>query len=442
LIVKRYNKVNVNGEERVAKSFNKDGGEFSTAIRTANSLGRARRLVERYNTRLAARKADYTYDVVSVRDLSLQDKSAQLGNLLNREGRLFYDQRDYNLLKDLDGNRAEFVDPVLGLEKAIGAISRQVGMEDPIRSIKLKFREQYRELFAEHEWMILNTQEVRARIKSALDTARQGSDARIKKRLKEALDLWDYIRMLDGVDSDLFSSIKISALDMVASINRGKGLDGKLMGSLERGIANASPIQLARSAAFKAMLVTRPVRQLLLQSMQILFLAPIAPKYIYSGKILTDGAAVRIGVAKLKGLDSDWSSKTLAGMMGFTEKEFNTVITQLDKGGLLQHVDVHAFAGGSRLTKGTKVSKNIGEEALRAPAKAVKRVMYKMQQYGFDLGERNNLAFTYVLALRRYMNQTNTKIGDITVEGWDAIRTDASNLAMGMTRVNQLKLLT
>jgi hypothetical protein len=205
-------------------------------------------------------------------------------------------------------------------------------------------------------------------------------------------------------------------------------------------------MQIARSAAFKAFMVTRPVRQALLQSGQILFLTPLDPLYIASGKVLLDGLAVRIGVAKLKGLDTDWSNAFLAGIMGLTKGNYNLLIREMDKGGLLHHVDVHAFAGGSRQYKKLKLPKTQLGSTLQKPLKVGSFVMEHLQRYGFDLGERNNLTFTYLLALRRklrtlkkeYVNWQEADLSELTTKDWDDIRNDASNLSFGMIRINQL----
>lgn len=426
LIVKRYESINIDGVERSVKQSNKDSPEFSVAIRTADSLGRARKLVDQFNRRRGSKPKGYTYDVVTVKDLSVQERSAQLNHLLNRQGRMFYDKRDYRVLRNLDGNPTELADPVHSMERVIGGISRQLGMEDTMRSLKVKFKNQYPELITENEWRTLNSKEVRDRLISQRNNT---TDPRLKKRIQDALSLWNHIRMLDGVDSDLFGSLRAWALDKASVLNSPM---------IDKAIINMAPMQIARSAAFKAFMVTRPVRQALLQSMQILFLAPIDPIYVGTGKILTDGFALRIGVSKLKGLDTDWSNAALAKVMGMTKSEYNTLIKQVDMSGLLHHVDVHAFAGGSRQYKKMPLPKTRLGSIGQVPLKVGSYVMEKLQSVGFDLGERNNLAFTYLLAFRRKMRATKAKsLNSLTTKDWDDIRNDASNLAFGMLRNNQ-----
>lgn len=429
LIVKRYDSININGVERSIKMSNKNSPEFSVAIRTADSLGRARQMIGRFNARRGARARGYQYDVVPVKDLTVQERSAQLNHLLNRQGRMFYDKRDYRVLRNLDGKMTELADPVQGMEQVVGAIARQLGMEDTMRSIKIKFRQQFPELITDDQWRTKNSLEIQQLLEAQRSNAVVGGDPILKRRTQDALSLWKHIRMLDGVDSDLFGALRAWSLDKASALNSA---------TIDRAVINMAPMQVARSVAFKAFMVTRPVRQALLQSMQVLFLAPIDPLYVGSGKVLLDGLAARIGIAKLKGLDTDWSNGVLATLMGVSKEDYNTLIREMDKGGLLHHVDVHAFAGGSRAHKKLSLPKSVVGSVLQTPLKVGSWTMEKLQRFGFDLGERNNLTFTYLIALRRKMREGGYKrYRDLTSKDWDDVRNDASNLSFGMIRINQ-----
>ena len=426
LIVKQYDSININGVERTIKESNKNSPEFSVAFRTADSLAGAEALVKKFINRRGRAPKGYTYAVVPVKDLTVQERAAQLNHLLNRQGRLFYDKRDYAVLRNLDGNLTELADPVQGMERVIGALSRQLGMEDNMRALKVKFRNQFPDLITENEWRVLDSKQIKDTLVAQRDTT---LDSRKKKYIQNALSLWNHIRMLDGVDSDLFGPLRVWALD------KAKVLNSKYV---DKFIIDVAPLDVMRSAAFKAFMVTRPVRQRIMQGLQVLFLAGMDPTYILSGRVFIDGDALRIGIAKLKGLDTDWSNATLAKIMGITREEYNLLARKIADGGLLQHVNLHSFAGGIGGNKKLSLPKTIVGSTLQKPHKVGSYVMEKLQTHGFDLGERSNLVYTYMLALRKLMgNKRYKKYQELTEEDWDTVRNNASNLSFGMLRVNE-----
>ena len=199
------------------------------------------------------------------------------------------------------------------------------------------------------------------------------------------------------------------------------------------------PFRWARSVAFNVFIVFRPVRQLALQSAQISYLTALDPLYITSGRIFKDSLALRRGVKKLTtaGYADGWNDSHWAKSMGVSRKEYKRVVEEFHRSGLLQTVDVHAFnpsanrARNVRL-KDTKLSKAYYK--FRGWTSQGKQAF----QQGFDIGESNNLTFTYMIALRRGLKDSGLKsLTQLSRAQFDEIAQDASNLALAMTRPNK-----
>ncbi len=147
---------------------------------------------------------------------------------------------------------------------------------------------------------------------------------------------------------------------------------------------------------------------------------------------------LRRGIAKRlnSAFGDGTTSAAAAKVMGLSRKEYDLVVKQLDRSGLMQLVDVHSFQGGARLstkTAGpTELTGSIGYKA-RALKDTVKQ---GLQKFGFNRGENYNLSFTYALALHRKIKSGGKGVLKFTQGDWDDLAQEASNLALGMVRVN------
>jgi hypothetical protein len=432
-IVKETEGIKLNGSTRAGAN-----SVSSEAIRTAGTAAEAARFAKR-----AARRDEIdgvegtTWKVVRANDLDQTESTLFQKQAIHREGRLFWDQRNFDRLPDVNGNRATLEDPVRSLERGIGQAARQLTHEDLLKSVKNAWVNDYGHLLGGQEDLIrrFDLKELSDRLKKL---RRNTPDEVTTKQIQEAKELIDYMRLIEGTESAVIPALREAALNVAVAVNRWTGLKSK---RIEQLAMTMDPFRAMRSVAFNAFMVFRPIRQALLQSSQIAYLAALDPLYAASPRLFTDAYGVRRGLAQLRksGYDDGLSVKTFAKKMGLSEKEYRVLLREFDRSGLIDLVDVHSFSGGAGRFRKTALPANdstlgtIGYKA-RQTGRATRDWF---QNVGFNFGERNNLTFTYNLALRRVMKRKGyDSLLELKRADWDSLKVEASNLALGMVRPN------
>lgn len=367
---------------------------------------------------------------------------------LHYQGRLFWDERSYERLPDVGGNRAKIADPAQAMQKGMAMAMRQSTQEGLFRTMKKAFVDEYKDLPKfESQQFKLEANELR-QVEKELSEGIGESFGETRRRYQEARELIRYMRSQLGTDSFLVPQIRQTLLHQTQWL--GSFLDkwprisratDKVLGWSQKHAMELDPFARMRKVAYGAFMVLRPVRQFALQSMQVSFLMGLAPSYIGSGRVFLDAGALRRGVtaARRAGFDDGWSDSSLAKAMGLKPKEYKRLVEEFQRSGLLGSVNTHAFNASAR---------NIGARLPDADTGIAGRMMYKtragarkafnLAARGFELGEMNNLTFTYMIALRRFKKAN--KVDDLTKlsrSDWNAITKDADALALGMTRPNK-----
>lgn len=431
-IVKETAGVSLNGSLRTAKA-----SVVEDAIRTAGTQGEAERFMRKMTASDEAKGVkDTTYRVVRGEDITQTESSLFQKQAIHREGRMFWDNRNFERLPDVNGSRAMLEDPVKSLERGIGTAARQLTHEDMLKGMKNAWKNEYGKLLGDDDMVTrFDLRELSQRLK---DRARNTVDRAAKKRIKEGRELIDYMRLIEGTEQQIVPWMREGALNVAVWINKMTGANSK---KLEKFAMGVDPFRSMRSAAFHAFMVFRPVRQALLQSSQIGYLAALSPRYVASVQFYKDAYALRRGLTKLRksGYDDGFGAQTFAKSMGISQREYRKLLKEFDRSGLADLVDVHSFAGGTRGFQKTKLSPResiAGTIGYRARSLGRKGLSY-LKEYGFNLGEGNNLVFTYNLARRRLMDRKGYKsVLDLTRKDWDELRVEASNLALGMVKPN------
>ncbi len=430
-VVKNTTGVSINGSLRTGAN-----SVSTEAIRTAGTAAEAERFIRRASRRVAEDGQDnVTFEVIRGNNLSNTESTLFQKEALHREGRMFWDTRNFDRLPDVNGNRAVLEDPVKSLERGIALASRQLTHEDPLKSLKNAWKNEYGRFLPPDVAERLDLKEVSGRL---ADLRKNEVNKAIRGRIKEAKELVDYFRLIEGTESALVPWMREQALNLAAWVGRTTRLPTR---AAEKYFQTMDPFRTMRAVAFNAFMVFRPVRQALLQSAQIGFLAGLDPRYVASIQFFKDAAMLRRGLTALRksGYDDGFSVASSAKAMGLSSKEYRVLIREFDRSGLIDLVDVHSFAGGSRQSQKIALPQSrLGTVGYRAKQVPV-AVRDFMQRVGFNFGERNNLTFTYNLALKRTLKRNNYEsVLEMTRKNWDDLRVEASNLALGMVRPNNL----
>jgi hypothetical protein len=430
-IVKETTGVAFNGAVRSGKA-----SIVEQAIKTAGTSAEAERFVRRASTRNTARGVDnVNFKIVRANNLSNTESTLFQKEAMHREGRLFWDSRNFDRLPDVNGNRATLEDPVKSLERGIAIAARTLTHEDPLRSLKNAWKNEFGDLVSPELVDRLDLKELSNRLGQL---RKEVTDPKVRKRVKQSKEMIDYLRLIEGTESALVPWMREQALNLAAWVGRTTGANTR---AAEKYFQTMDPFRTMRSVAFNAFMVFRPVRQALLQSGQIGFLAALEPRYVASVQFFKDAYMLRRGITKLRrsGFDDGYSVSRAAKAMGLSSKEYRKLIKEFDRSGLVDLVDVHSFAGGARQSKklalptGNTRLGTIGYRAKQLPT----AIRETMQRVGFNFGERNNLTFTYNLALKRAMKRKEYKsLLEMNAKDWDDLRLEASNMSLGMIRPN------
>ena len=438
--------------EMVTKNGVKE--EVQTALRTARSKLEGQVYVNRINTRIHREhsNADVQLELVAAKNIDQTDSKMFQQQVLNREGRLFWDQRQFTRLPNVNRNSADIEDATVALDRAINLVAREITGRDPMAAAKVGWVNLYGKtverafrdigLLAKGERLDLTRLSI---LDTKLKSARIATtDTNLLHKLEDAHHYVKYFRLMEGSVGNLVPNIRKGLLRTFEGLNKfwktGKPVVWR---GLENWAMQADPFRMIRSISHTLFIKMRPFRQLPMQSAQVMFLSGIDPTYITTGRVFKDIFALALGKRKvIDALDDGYSVKTLAGMMGLTQKQYKKLVIEIDKSGLWQAIDVHDFA--AEVVSMTK-------RGIRLPSAGnpLSYTRYGVQKYGravtdtlgqgFVKGEMNNITGTYMVALRRFMKNNDIKdLTKIESSGWNAIRVDTSNLALGMVKPNNM----
>ena len=391
-------------------------------------------------------RKDTTYRVADDVRMSSKDRTAMDLDRLRTEGRLFFDTRNQQRLYNVNGNLADVIDPINMLNNTSRMVARQMSTEDLVKTLKSAWRETYGDLY-HGNFETAASSAVDAELRSIASTAEAG----LAKRAVEAQQLWDYVRLMEGsvTDTAIFKRRAIAAGEWINSKTRGIPGLRELGVGMARGAHNVAPVEWMKQLAYFTFLVTTPARQLILQSGQLSFIAPLLafskrPDYMFRWHL--DTTALMYGTKRFSMAASGGKTvtnkmlHTNAKLMGLSVEEYTKLISEFELSGLLQSVNVHSFAGdippSRRVTAQTKTGRVADRVAGAVTARPVRE---GLEKYGFQLGEQFNLSGSYMAAVRLKMNETGKTIAQFTGDEWKAIGQKASDLALGMNRANSAK---
>ena len=427
-IVKETAGIALNGSIRSGKH-----SVSSEAIRTAGTQAEADNFVRRAQFSDDERGTQgVTFKVVRANDITRSESNLFQKQSIHREGRLFWDDRNFDRLPDVNGNRATLEDPVRSLENGTRQAVRQLTHEDPLKQIKSAWKNDYGDLVDKE---VLERFELGELQKRLTDLRKNTATAADKARIRDATDLVKYLRLIEGTETMIIPAMREAALGVATTINKVTGLKSK---RLENFAMTMDPLRNMRSVAFNAFMVFRPIRQWLLQSSQIGYLAALRPTYVATPQFFKDAKALQRGLTAMRksGYDDGFSVSSFAKAMNLSQKEYRVLLREFDRSGLVQMVDVHSFTGGAAKARKTQIDGVAGTVGYKG-RQAWKGTTGWLQNKGFNKGEKNNVTFTYNLALKRAMDRKKyNSLLDMTKKDWDDLRVEASNLALGMVRPN------
>ena len=465
-------------------------------VRTAGSWAQAT-----VWTRKAQRASDNAVDginqipkewvVLPAKDITRTENAFYQRQVWQEEGRYMYDQRNFDVLPDVNMNRTPLEDPSIAVDRGIHMVARDLG-SNVTRAAKEAWHNQYGDLlFGRQASRLARTEspkELISKIKEQMKTAEIRHDTDALRVRKEALEYLQYFRLIDGTLGDPTAYIRrglmnsaigmekfwmgkppvlIPTPDSITPVRFGDFSEGAWRGYYNWA-AEADPMLAAKQVNFNLFMKLRPIRQATLQGMQPIFLAGIDPSYVMTLKWTKDAGALLMGQANFrKAKTVPITTKGLAQTMGLSTKEFRLLAKRLDETGLTDVIDQVDFTGSLLRETNKPVKLPISGNPISGARYVVQSMGYTVAEIagtGFRAGESVNVAGTYMVAIRKYMKEKYNipraqfagglgkhkqkmlvkdddrvmSILELTQGDWDNIATMTHNLSMAMTKANNM----
>jgi hypothetical protein len=359
------------------------------------------------------------------REVMSSDESLQSHyEVLTNQGAILTGKRGERLHGVHEG-AAKIADPLTSMNRMISIASHRIAKGDAVAGMKVRFLNDYGDLLPKIEGETVFPT-------SAGQIARRD----LGKRHDEAVELWNYIRTLDGTPSKEEEAWKLASAKLAETIDGdGHSAFRRYMGEKVRLAGDKDIFSRVKGLNFNLLIVPNVMRQLLLQSQQFMFVAPLDPKYVVS-KLPAEQLLLNTGL-----MVADRPEALKLAQKGMSKKSFNEMqdlVKAFRASGFDQSIDSHSFAADGLV----EFSKRMGLDPALNPHKAsIARVgralgdvakvpVIMARKIGFDAGEHLNMSSTWLMAKNKFIKNNPGK-------DWrkfnEQISTEARQLSLTMT---------
>ena len=297
----------------------------------------------------------------------------------------------------IDGTLVQ--DPIDALAHAARSIGNRVSMRDWLESSKTRFVSQYGDYLTE-----VNGQKKFPR--SISDLGKVGDTT--SSQIADARTTWEYINYMEGGYVNSIDDTLKGTMRAIGNIMGNAGY-GKTQRGMEWMASGKGITGMAKGTAFQLYLALNPLRQILVQSHQMVRLAAINPQYALT-KMTTQLAAVQ--GARLTGKSNDLHKFVMDSGQ----------IDSISRSNLLQD-------------SLTEITHHGSQGALGKTKAAATKVTKVSQKVGFEFGESNNV-ITSLLSFRDQAIKAGKDINNATVR--DEIYAQSRNFTYNMTKAGDM----
>jgi len=279
---------------------------------------------------------------------------------------------------------AHLKDPLEAVSRQIIQLSNRVAMRDVMDSVKKRWLLNYGDFIE----LPRNKKTGQLEMPS-LPSQIKGKPGAPAKLVADARSNFNYLYGLEnGYINGIDSTLK-ATLHLAADIFGEHGLPKLERLSLEA--ARVSPVQQAKTLAFKLFLSASPVRQSILQRGQIILLNAIHPKYV-STNLIPD--LIRLDMARLGSKSSP---------------KHTELFREIENTGILEAVDSNSLTRTDMLRLADLTASQKAKTLIGQPFKL-------SQKIGFDFAEQDNLIAAWLvqrdLAIKAGKNTKDQRVAD------------------------------
>ncbi len=403
----------------VKVTTDESGVERTQAVATSGSKKDAQLQVDNLNR--GNNEANVTYRFRDNRDRSvgqMEDDAWSIHSASGRTSQRLRGERLGSTEPNLQGKAMGAIEgPAEALLNSVRSISKRTSMRDYIERYKMRFMNDYEDL--------LKIDENSGQLKFPKDAddfkVVEGSST---SRMGDARTNLEYIHYLEsGYRNSLDDGWK-ALLNGTADILGGKTKVGE---KIIRGVVDEipSPTSWFKARAFDAYLALNPMRQFVVQGHQASLLAANFTKYVGSGKLAQEMAAVHMVMILGDKIDG---VKGLEKLMGMKASEAKALAEEYRKTGFDAGIDRNNLVENG-------LDHLVDTEHLARTKKLYKAVVATNRKIGFDAGERINIMSAW-LAHRNKALQDGKDITSKRVR--DEVMAKARNYTFNMNAAGDM----
>lgn len=337
------------------------------------------------------------------------------------QGALLTSQRREEALPRVGGGKARTLDPFNAMNVARDVVANREAWSDYMRSM----RELVRKQWPDHVMEDANGNIVMA----------QGAPT--DDQFEQANQFVQWLQAMQSGEQDAMifkqNLVRISA--RLQDSNKIPDFVADPMARVLNNVPAVDPLKWARSSAFMLQVAMGGPRAVVMSALQPLFLVGLSPVKALRA-MATDQWALHLAMHNRDNpkLDEMLAKYLKAAGLGEGDVGFYKAAMEAYRlSGLPYSVESHAFFRGSDFSPELKSTDGAAAEIVKGMVSALPRVASTV----FRAGEQMNLASTFMVAARRYKAKNpKANWGDSRV--WSQISADARNLALNMTKTNDL----
>lgn len=329
-------------------------------------------------------------------------------------------KRGRHLAGQGDDALASIEDPIESLLRTVRTVSNHVSMSDVLEAEKTRWKLSYGYMVKGGEY----PSSIKEVDKSLAKTEYDYGNAQALKQL---------IDMVEGAPAKTDAAWQGFMFDIASLLEKtpASGAAGAV-----RELGQASPTGLIRKLPSQMYIALRSLRQIMVQSGQLLQYTFLEPKYLLTGQAAREMAGISMAAVSRGRPWEKAGMKAAAKTFGVSPEEFSTITkTYFDKSGLPYSVDANFFVEGIVNDIHENTLKSRTRRVVGGPLKAYLKTVELGKRVGFDVGEFMNLTGSWLLSKRRWQ-KANPDIAARWSEKQyaDVIMADARKIQYAMTQ--------
>ena len=390
--------------------------------------------------RVAAELTAATGQEHTVRSTIVDPRHSKIVNdtLLQEQDRLVFGRRMDDPVTRAGTDQAMLADPIESLHRAVAATGRAVGIEQYVKSQEVKFFKTYQDLITPAVWR--DYQRARFGPDAVSDDLKKARDSVIgadRDRAMQALQLWEYYRMLRGVSEPLMMrSWRAGIRSLADKSERMMGLSPST-GRFLADLGDHDPFSILKGLVFTTLITANPIRQFHLQGAQFIYLAGANPRIAASAA--RHASVLRIGLGTID--TPNWASwkHGISRALRITEDEVEIMVREFKNSGLVAEMDSYAYMGATLTDPNLAYRPSAFGGGVQATANAIRYPFNAMKRVGFNAGETINLTLTYTFAMKKYLAESGKRVAELLPREWQEIGAQASGYALSMHKAGTYK---